>query len=347
MQIARAPLVCLLNVARWKRARIRAFVGQLPHFSDGKAAIRFATRRNGAIGVWASREPADLAKLANEAGISIARIEDGFIRSIGLGAALTLPFSIILDWHGIYYDPRQESDLEALLQKGLFDEAQRQCARQIIAEIQQIGLTKYNLGGKAFARPQAPRVVLAIGQVVDDRAMLLSGAGIQDMEQFLAAVRAREPDAKILFKPHPDVDAGLRRGALADRRALAFADQIIRDVDLNALLHSVDCVHVISSLAGFEALIRGKPVIAHGQPFYAGWGLTQDVLAFARPRRPLCLEDLVAGVLMRYPLYLDPDRLLPCTAWQCIRALRDWRERPRGGAPWLGRLIKALRAIHP
>lgn len=347
MQTAPAPLVCLLNVARWKRARIRAFVGDLPHFADARAAIRFAKSRKGAIGVWASREPADLTELASATSVSIARIEDGFIRSIGLGAALTLPFSIILDWRGMYYDPRQESDLEVLLQDGVFDEAHRQDARQLIAEIQRIGLTKYNLGGKAFTRPEAARVVLAIGQVVDDRAMVLSGAGIADMEQFLAAVRAREPDAKILFKPHPDVDAGLRRGALADQRALAFADQIIRDVDINTLLHAVDCVHVISSLAGFEALIRGKPVIAHGQPFYAGWGLTQDVLAFPRPRRPICLEDLVAAVLVRYPLYLDPDRLQPCTAWQCIRALRDWRARPRGGVLWLGRLIKILRAIHP
>ena len=38
----------------------------------------------------------------------------------------------------------------------------------------------------------------------------------------------------------------------------------------------VDEVHVNSSLAGFEALLRGTKVSTYGVPFYAGWGLTED-----------------------------------------------------------------------
>ena len=36
-------------------------------------------------------------------------------------------------------------------------------------------------------------------------------------------------------------------------------------------------METMTSLAGFEALLRGKPVTTHGQPFYAGWGLTEDI----------------------------------------------------------------------
>jgi capsular polysaccharide export protein len=65
----------------------------------------------------------------------------------------------------------------------------------------------------------------------------------------------------------------------------------------------------MTSLSGFDALLRGKPVVTYGQPFYAGWGLTvdkcQDGPAYARRTRRLSLDALVAGVLLRYPVYWD------------------------------------------
>jgi glutamyl-tRNA reductase len=60
------------------------------------------------------------------------------------------------------------------------------------------------------------------------------------------------------------------------------------------LLAQVDEVHVLTSLAGFEALLRGKPVATYGQPFYAGWGLTQDCYPLQRRTRRLSLDELRA-----------------------------------------------------
>jgi capsular polysaccharide export protein len=75
----------------------------------------------------------------------------------------------------------------------------------------------------------------------------------------------------------------------------------------------VDAVHVLTSLAGFEALLRGRAVTCHGTPFYAGWGLTRDLAPVpARRGRALTLDALVAGVLILYPRYLDPVSGLPC-----------------------------------
>ena len=62
----------------------------------------------------------------------------------------------------------------------------------------------------------------------------------------------------------------------------------------------------MTSLTGFDALLRGKQVIVHGRPFYAGWGLTQDLLPVPRRQRYLSLDELVAGALLHYPLYWDP-----------------------------------------
>jgi len=76
-------------------------------------------------------------------------------------------------------------------------------------------------------------------------------------------------------------------------------------------IDACDVVHTMTSLTGFDALLRGKRVVVYGQPFYAGWGLTEDVLeegaAFARRQRRLSLDELVAGTLLRYPIYWDWD----------------------------------------
>ncbi len=122
-----------------------------------------------------------------------------------------------------------------------------------------------------------------------------------------------EPDAYILFKPHPDVDAGHRAGRIDDADALRLADRIVRDVPMPALLDAVDGVHVLTSLTGFEALLRGRDVTVHGSPFYAGWGLTRD-LGPALPcrTRRLVIDQLAAAALILYPRYLDPVTGLLC-----------------------------------
>jgi capsular polysaccharide export protein len=80
----------------------------------------------------------------------------------------------------------------------------------------------------------------------------------------------------------------------------------VTDADLLSLMDRAHTVHVMSSLAGFEALLRGKTVHVHGQPFYAGWGLTTDHNPPPRRGRQLTLSELVAGALIAYPRYCHP-----------------------------------------
>ena len=47
---------------------------------------------------------------------SALRVEDGFLRSRGLGADLIPPLSLVLDDMGIYYDPNSPSRLETLIE---------------------------------------------------------------------------------------------------------------------------------------------------------------------------------------------------------------------------------------
>jgi capsular polysaccharide export protein len=128
-------------------------------------------------------------------------------------------------------------------------------------------------------------------------------------------VRIRCPDAYIIYRPHPDVEAGHRKGYVPAEDALALADAIDPGNAISDLIVMVNEVHVLTSLAGFEALLHGKTVVTHGVPFYAGWGLTTDLgpVPFRRGRRR-SIDQLVAAVLIDYPRYIDPVTGMPCNA---------------------------------
>ncbi|PCH93606.1 MAG: beta-3-deoxy-D-manno-oct-2-ulosonic acid transferase, partial [Rhodobacteraceae bacterium] len=72
-------------------------------------------------------------------------------------------------------------------------------------------------------------------------------------------------------------------------------------------------VATMTSLTGFEALLRGKAVTCYGMPFYAGWGLTTDRggTSARRKARPN-LDALTHACLIDYPLYWDPMTGAPC-----------------------------------
>jgi capsular polysaccharide export protein len=131
----------------------------------------------------------------------------------------------------------------------------------------------------------------------------------------LQAARAANPDAIILYKPHPDVEAGLRPGALPPEAIQGLTDMVLTRADPAALLRDVHRVWTMTSLLGFEALLRGLPVTTTGAPFYAGWGLTTDLgtIPARRSARP-SLAGLIHATLIDYPRYFDPVTSLPCTA---------------------------------
>jgi capsular polysaccharide export protein len=181
---------------------------------------------------------------------------------------------------------------------------------------------------------------------------MLGGQGLTSNLELLKRVRAISPGARIIYKPHPDVQAGHRRGAIADEQCLKVADHIVRNQPISGLIDAVDEVHVNTSLAGFEALLRGKPVTTHGVPFYAGWGLTTDLGSVpARRTARRGLDELVAAALLVYPRYLDPVTGLPCPPEILIRRLTEQpAARPHALVTLRrlqGRLQQKVRALAP
>lgn len=241
------------------------------------------------------------------------RVEDGFIRSKGLGATLVPPLSLVCDDLGIYYDPTKLSRLEQIiLSAPLLRPDQQRRAERIRERLCATSLSKYNLGGVDYELPEGHKILVP-GQVEDDASIRTGTSHVRTNLDLLKAVRAANPEAVIIYKPHPDVETGLRIGAVVSDKALAYADLIADTGDVIALINQVDEVHTMTSLMGFEALVRGKEVTTYGAPFYAGWGLTTDLGKIpARRHARIDLDRLIHATLIEYPRYFDPKTKQAC-----------------------------------
>lgn len=285
---------------------------------------------------------------------AVVRLEDGFIRSVGLGADLVTPLSWVMDRSGIYFDATRPSDLELILKNTTFDQVLLARAQTLRTRLVADGLTKYNVGAASWQRPcsgplpaegarlAARRVILVPGQVETDASLAFGAPGICRNLDLLRAVRASNPDAYVIYKPHPDVVAGLRREGPGEVDAGYWCDEVLVDVSMGALLLLVDEVHTLTSLAGFEALLRGKKVVCYGHPFYAGWGLTEDVLPLARRLRRISLDELVAGVLILYPTYVSRTTNKFTTPERALDELLIWRASAMASLPWWGGAYRFL-----
>lgn len=339
--------VCL-GFSRWKRPFVRRYLespGRAPRFFGSVAAAGrgLTPAADLTFLVWGPKERPGVAELAASWGAPLWRMEDGFLRSVRLGSDLSAPGSQVVDPRGIYYDPRQESELEHLLAHAKFTEAELALARALRAAIVDRGVSKYNAdaGGSLVLRGEAAqRVVLIPGQVEDDASVRCGSPVVRDNSALVREVRAARPDAYLVYKPHPDVVSGNRQGALTPE-AVELCDQIVIGAPISACLAHADEVHTMTSLVGFEALLRGLLVVVHGLPFYAGWGLTEDRLPHPRRGRSRTLEELVAAALLRYPRYYSFSAGGFCSALDKVEELSQARN---GGWPaWVRRAPRPLR----
>lgn len=207
------PVVYALNFSLWKRAFVRRcfpnsrvqFVSRLCRVPEG-----------GCLAVWGLAD----TSTGLPRDVRVLRVEDGFLRSVGLGADLIRPLSWVVDTRGMYYDATRPSDLEIVLEAGAFDAATlaRACAMQ--ERIVAARLTKYNVGSQSWQPPStAQRLMLVPGQVESDASLAFGAPGIRRNMDVLRAVREANPQAYIIYKPHPDVVARLRAAGEGERSA--------------------------------------------------------------------------------------------------------------------------------
>ncbi|MCK7612101.1 hypothetical protein [Roseibium sediminicola] len=343
----------------WNHPSIRATFsgkgGEATFPETQEEAIAAAKATGGRILSWAGRTDAAFEADCAREGLSLVRIEDGFLRSVGLGAGLARGAMLAADDLGIYYDPSRPSRLEVLLRDHDLTPDEIERGHTLIELIRKAKVSKYNFGSaRSFEFPARKTKILVPGQVADDAAIRKSRSATIDCANtpnvnldLLQLARDRNPDAFLVFKPHPDVETGLRKGKLSRQEALAFADDFAEDANIIDLLEAVDAVETFSSLSGFEALLRGKKVSVHGAPFYAGWGLCEDLTHLEGRGRQRSLAELVFLSLVIYARTIDPVTLLPCSPEFLVSRLAEQRADRRHllitavkrHASWFGRKI--------
>ncbi|ENO6049668.1 capsular polysaccharide biosynthesis protein [Campylobacter jejuni] len=324
----------MLGFTLWKRHFIKPFFkakdNEIIFLNSIKSLLRYKLKEDDKFFIWGKRIDyntlkSTLIKKAQDENLlhfapKISLVEDGFIRSISLGSDLTRPFSLIVDDKGLYIDPNKPSKLEELLQNEIFDENMLNRAKNIIKILLENRFSKYNGLKHEDLKINAKigqKIILIPAQVEDDASMILGGFGLSTLD-LLKEVRAKNQDAYIIFKPHPDVLSGNRVGLKDETLILEFCDEIVKDCSIDSAIKIADEIHTITSTSGFDALLRAKKVFTYGMPFYAGWGLTKDKYRCERRTRKLSLEELVAGALITYPRYINPKTKTLCEIEVCL-----------------------------
>jgi len=297
------------GIAVWKQKYIRQYLRS----PDGSVNFGLRKTRPGsnynAKLTWGYRAYGDLkpehAQSVNEK--PLYRIEDGFLRSLGLGSDFNAPASLVVDQRGLYLDPARPSDLEVLLNEYDCTPADISRALKLKKLILSARLSKYNVGAESNLVLPANNSshVLVIGQVEDDESVRRGCDKVRNNTELLTAVRAANPNAWIRYKPHPDVVAGNRKGKVDAQVLRENADAVDAEASIVDCIDACDELHTMTSLSGFEALMRGKRVVTYGAPFYAGWGLSEDHQPIARRKRRRTLDELVYLSLIMYPRYVD------------------------------------------
>jgi capsular polysaccharide export protein len=310
--IGKGNTVYCVGIRHWKRYNIIPYLKRLASnvrfVKDIAKARAEGLRKGDNVVVWGKRYPDGLDDVVTITGNKPYRMEDGFVRSVGLGSDFTQPYSLVLDDEGIYFDPRTPSRLEKLLLTTDFTKALKDEAFSARDKLIRKRLTKYNSEKDKLIDlfdVSGRKVIFVPGQVADDASIQLGCVDINTNEALLRTVREENPNAYIIYKPHPDVSSGNRKGKVSAQVIKECCDQLVVDASIPGCLSVADEVHTMTSLVGFEALMRNLSVHVYGLPFYAGWGLTHDRHTIPRRNRQLSIDELVAGALLLYPQYYD------------------------------------------
>jgi capsular polysaccharide export protein len=314
--------LALISPHTWRLQHLQAF------FPETRLRPFLTTYLCDAWAVWGTRGPIWLWRGLALGQYTVLTLEDGFLRSNGLAKSGAAQVSLVADDLGIYFDARRSSRFETLMAASLTPawQAAGASARRRVIDAR---LTKYNLTS-ALEKPKG-RYILVADQVYGDHGVSGGLANANTFSAMLATVRRERPNARIVVRTHPDVAAGHRRGYLTGRPDHGV--EVTSGGDSAAALDHADEVWTVSSLIGFEALMRSIPVKTFGMPFYAGYGLTDDRANgggadAARRRRTVAgvtVDHLAAVAYLRYTRYADPETAQPIS----FDAAVDWLQRRR------------------
>ena len=290
----------------------------------------YFSRRLHAVLAWGNKPSSKLAlALARRRSIPLLRVEDGFIFGGSPGTGKRL--SLVIDDLGIYYDTTHPSRLEDLIVNQLTDQQSRRAQNLRTLWIKH-SISKYN-HAPTWVRPSndwfEKPFVLLVDQTKGDESIAGAMATSRSFQIMLEAALAQTDSPHILIKAHPEVVSGRKIGhfdysSTTDINQNPRVRVMAQDFNLGSVIKQAAAVYTVSSQAGFEGLLWGKPVHTFGMPFYAGWGLTNDHLSKPSRRGAVSLEQLIVAALISYPRYLDPTTNRVCEVEDVIHYLASY-----------------------
>uniref|UniRef100_UPI004048E138 capsular polysaccharide export protein, LipB/KpsS family n=1 Tax=Orrella sp. TaxID=1921583 RepID=UPI004048E138 len=310
-------IIWAINFSKWKQPFLRMYfpykkirflnIDQNPFDMEDKIL-----RNKPLFVIWGRAIPNSFEVFASVHSVKIVYVEDGFLRSLGLGSMRFPPYSWCIDRLTTHYDMSKPSELENLIAECNLNENELSRAINCIRIFKNRNLSKYNYENIEninidYFLDAKTKKVLVLGQVEEDQSLIYGCNTIITNLELLETACKENPDAQILYKPHPDIIAGKRNNKNDFDKILNYITVIDVSIPVSMLFEKVNKVYTITSLGGFEAIIHGLHVTTLGLPFYAGWGLTDDRLICNRRTKKKTLEELFYVAYIKYAKYKDPE----------------------------------------
>lgn len=300
--------------SEWKYSFIKKIFGGDCYFfttkdANHKGFIRLFEKKINFVNniyVWSYNDPYWLSSLCLSLKKDFYRIEDGFIRSNSLGAKKSAPKSLVIDRSGLmYFDAARESQLHNMIRNLSLDKKKITEAQGYINYIIKNNISKYNLPNfkQSYTIENA---ILVIGQNENDMSITKSGAIFTTNEALLKYIMSKNVGRNIIYKPHPDtINNDTNRKSCPEKISGVIVINDLHYLFDNA--SNISEVHTISSLLGFEFLMRGLKVYCYSRTWYSGWGLTEDIYNSEDKIYEKNIYELFYCAYILYPFYYDSE----------------------------------------
>jgi capsule polysaccharide export protein KpsC/LpsZ len=200
------------------------------------------------------------------------------VRHINLGLVGEIPSASRAATESIYFESRISPNAN-------FNESDLKSASQLIQAL------------RTSQQPMSSaRSSLKVNLGTGTNVLVLGDIQSVNNADLLETAMKKSPKAKIWLLP-------ARRGQKHPELSKAY--QVLdAQTPLVDLLSQVQCVYANESRLGFEALIHQAKVIVTGKPFYAGYGLTEDLNdALKKSPQVYTLEQLVVDICLKKSRY--------------------------------------------
>ena len=326
-----AGRVFALGIKRSRRHRLAASMkthsNELHFIQDFREAQRIGIDSKSVVVTWDYELYAIADILLQQARCQHLVLHDGFMARLEAGADADAVYSYGMERGGVANSngSRARSSMEELLSNdAAYSPELLARARGLIDGIVRLRITRDGvdrLGPVTRRIPSGKRVIAVLGEDCID-SIEAPSADIDSSQKLLKKVRAANPDAYIIYRPYSDSISGGRFDGFTKSDLSKLCDHIEYRAGVTHVIDIADEVNVISASSGFYALLRGKKVACYGLPFYAGVGLTEDLMPhylLNRRTHKRTLEEVVAAALILHATYFDSRTGLRCEPEDYVR----------------------------